>query len=161
LDDWYSSCQLTGENIIQTALTLKGIPYTWGGTSVKGMDCSGFTKTVLLKLGVVLRRDASQQAETGIPVDISAGYDNLRPGDLMFFGTKEEEGKEKIRHVAFYMGNREFIHASGYIRINSLDAAQPHYDESNTREFIRASRVVGAVDTEGIWSVRRVMNYEL
>ena len=56
-------------------------------------------KTVYLKHGVVLRRDASQQAKTGIPVDISEGYDKLRPGDLLFFG------KNRVRHVAIYLGN--------------------------------------------------------
>jgi cell wall-associated NlpC family hydrolase len=153
-DKWQASLQLSEENIVQTALALKGIPYTWGGTSVKVMDCSGFVKTVFLKNGIILRRDAWQQAETGIPVDISAGYDNLRPGDLMFFGKKaSSETKEKIRHVAIYIGNKEFIHASGYIKINSLNPEKPNYDEGNTREFIRASRIIGAVGSEGIWSI--------
>jgi cell wall-associated NlpC family hydrolase len=153
-DDWLPSVALTEAGIIEKALSLKGIPYTWGGTSVKGMDCSGFTKTVMLMHGVILRRDASQQAKTGIPVDISRGYGNLRPGDLMFFGRKAADGdRERIRHVAIYLGDREFIHAAGYVRINSLDPLAPHYDEYNTGEFIRACRIVGAVDTEGIWSI--------
>jgi hypothetical protein len=144
-EDWRASLRLTEESIVQQALMLKGIPYMWGGTSVKGMDCSGFSKTVYLMHGVVLRRDASQQAKTGIPIDISNGYDNLRPGDLLFFGKKAAGGKkERVRHVAIYTGNKEFIHASGYIRINSLDPASPIYDEGNTREFIRASRIIGS-----------------
>jgi hypothetical protein len=152
--EWLSSVELTGESILEKALSLKGVPYTWGGTSVKGMDCSGFTKTVMLMHGVILRRDASQQAETGTPVDIEGGYENLRPGDLMFFGKRGAEGeKERIRHVAFYMGDKEFIHAAGYVKINSLDPSAPHYDELNTREFVRARRVIGAVDTPGIWSL--------
>jgi len=150
--DWKNAIQLTEESIIEKSLELKGIPYSWGGTSVKNLDCSGFSKTVYLKHGIVLRRDASQQAYTGIPIDISEGYDNLRRGDLMFFGRAAEgDRKERVRHVAIYLGNKEFIHASGYIRINSLDPAQPHYDEGNTVEFIRASRVLGAAGTEGIW----------
>jgi len=153
-DKWISSRRLSEKSIVQTALTLKGIPYTWGGTSVKGMDCSGFVKTVFLKHGIILRRDAWQQAQTGIPVDISAGYDNLRPGDLMFFGKKAtSDTGEKIRHVAIYMGNKEFIHAAGYVKINSLDPDKPNYDEGNTREFIRASRIIGAVGSEGIWII--------
>jgi cell wall-associated NlpC family hydrolase len=151
-DDWKNSVRLTEESIVRQALMLKGIPYTWGGTSVKAMDCSGFAKTVYLKHGILLRRDASQQAKTGIPVDISNGYDNLLPGDLLFFGKKAEgERKERVRHVAIYLGNQEFIHASGYIHINSLDSTQPHYDEGNTVEFIRATRIIGAASTEGIW----------
>ena len=141
---WKASIRLSEESIVAKALELKGIPYTWGGTSVKAMDCSGFTKTVFLKHGVVLRRDASQQAKTGIPVDISEGYDLLRPGDLLFFG------QQQVRHVAIYLGNKEFIHAAGYVRINSLDPAQPHYDEGNTAELMCARRILGAVNTEGI-----------
>jgi cell wall-associated NlpC family hydrolase len=160
-DDWQSAIQLTGESIVQTALTLKGIPYTWGGTSVKGMDCSGFTKMVFLKHGIILRRDASQQVKTGIPVDISKGYENLLPGDLMFFGKKAQDGrKERVRHVAIYMGNKTFIHAAGYVKINSLDPGSPNYDEGNTREFIRAARVVGAVGSEGIWRIDKNPLYQ-
>jgi cell wall-associated NlpC family hydrolase len=150
--DWKTSIRLTEESVIQKALELKGIPYSWGGTSVKAMDCSGYTKTVFLKHGIVLRRDASQQAKTGIPVDISDGYDRLRPGDLMFFGRKAEgERAERIRHVAIYTGNKEFIHAAGSVHISSLDPAQSHYDEGNTKEFIRASRILGALGNEGVW----------
>ena len=153
-DQWKSSRQLTEESIVQTALTLKGIPYIYGGTSEKGMDCSGFVKTVFLRNGVILRRDASQQAQTGIPVDISKGYDNLQPGDLMFFGKKATtDTAERIRHVAIYLGNKEFMQSSGYIRISSLDPAQPNYDSYNTREFVRATRIIGAVGTKGIWNI--------
>ena len=153
-DQWEDSCRLTEENIVRAALTLKGIPYMWGGTSVKGMDCSGFVKTVFLKNGVILMRDAWQQAQTGVPVDISKGYDNLRPGDLMFFGKKATGNTaERIRHVAIYIGNREFIQASGYIKVSSLDPEKTNFDKGNTCEFIHASRIIGAVGTKGIWNI--------
>ncbi|MDR2947970.1 MAG: C40 family peptidase [Prevotella sp.] len=155
-NEWLASVNITGDSFVQKAYTLMGIPYVWGGTSVKGMDCSGFTKTIMLMHGIILMRDASQQAYTGIPVDISKGYKNLQVGDLMFFGKKaEKDKKERVRHVAFYIGNNKFIHASGYIRISSLNPADPDYDETNTKEFIRASRIIGAVDKEGsgIWSI--------
>jgi cell wall-associated NlpC family hydrolase len=117
------------------------------------MDCSGFTKTVLLMNGIVLLRDASQQAKTGTEIDISAGYDNLKKGDLMFFGKNG-----RIRHVAIYLGNEEFIHASGYVRISSLDPAKPNYDEHNTKEFVKASRITGAVGTRGITPLSNIIN---
>jgi cell wall-associated NlpC family hydrolase len=160
-DDWLSSVRLTEESIIQKALTLKGIPYTWGGTSTKMMDCSGFVKTVMLMHGVILRRDASQQAQTGIPVDISDGYHRLRPGDLMFFGRKATGGgKERIWHVAIYMGNREFIHQDSYVHISSLDPDSPLYDAGNARTFIRAARIIGAVNTEGIREITKTPLYQ-
>ena len=146
-DDWKASIRLTEESIVEKALELKGIPYSWGGTSVKAMDCSGFTKTVYLKHGIVLLRDASQQAKTGIPVDLSEGYDNLRPGDLLFFG------RTHVRHVAIYLGNKEFIHAAGYVRINSLDPEQPHYDKGNATELISARRIIGANGMKGVFQL--------
>ncbi|NDV94541.1 hypothetical protein D0T84_06345 [Dysgonomonas sp. 521] len=158
-EEWLSSITVSGSSFVEKAYTLMGIPYVWGGTSVKGMDCSGFTKTITLMHGIVLMRDASQQAYTGIPVDISNGYGNLQPGDLMFFGKKAEKNKkERVRHVAFYIGNNKFIHASGYVRIGSLNPKDADYDEVNTREFIRASRIIGAVDNEGygMWSMKNI-----
>ncbi|GHT63790.1 cytochrome c [Bacteroidia bacterium] len=161
-DDWKNPVRLTGESIVRQALLLKGIPYSWGGTSVKAMDCSGFAKTVYLKHGILLRRDASQQAKTGIPIDISNSYDNLLPGDLLFFGKKAEgERKERIRHVGIYMGNKEFIHEAGFVRVNSLDPTQPHYDEGNAVELVRAARIIGAVGTEGIWNFNENPLYQI
>ena len=79
----------TGESIVRCALKLIGLPYLWGGTSSKGVDCSGFSKTVYYLNGLILNRDASQQALHGMHVDLSEGYGQLRPGDLLFFGSRE------------------------------------------------------------------------
>ncbi|MEA4983324.1 MAG: NlpC/P60 family protein [Paludibacter sp.] len=160
-DNWLSTRQMNIENVVKTALSLKGIPYMWGGTSVRALDCSGFTKTVFQKQGVILLRDASEQATTGIPVDISKGYDDLQTGDLMFFGRKATKNrKEGIRHVAIYLGNKQFIQAVGYIRISSLDPESPVYDEKNTRGFIRATRIIGAEGTNGIKSMADYYNID-
>ena len=64
-NDWYNELNPTGETILNTAYRFMGIPYLWGGTSAKGMDCSGFTKTVYFLNGIILSRDASQQVNTG------------------------------------------------------------------------------------------------
>ena len=69
IESWQQSRRLTGDNIEKTARTFLGIPYLWGGTSVKGFDCSGFVKTVFLLNGKILLRDADQQAMMGRPVD--------------------------------------------------------------------------------------------
>jgi len=155
---WLSEINPTEESIVEKALLLKGIPYTWGGTSTKMMDCSGFTKTVFLMNGIVLLRDASQQVTTGAPVDITTGYENLQKGDLLFFGKKGENGKkDRIRHVGIYLGNNEFIHEAGFVRVASLDPAKPNYDELNTREFVQARRIIGAVGTNGVMELGKVM----
>ena len=68
-EKWLKQAKPTQENIVEIAKTFMGIPYLWGGTSAKGMDCSGFTKTVYFLNGVLLDRDASQQVNNGILVD--------------------------------------------------------------------------------------------
>lgn len=153
-DEWLKTVQLTGENVVNKAQTLMGIPYTWGGTSIKGMDCSGFVKTVMLMHGLIMRRDASQQARTGISVDITQGYDSLQAGDLLFFGKAAREGRpERVRHVGIYMGDRRFIHSAGYVHVSSLNPESPDYDAFNTSELIRATRIIGAVNSFGIWEL--------
>jgi cell wall-associated NlpC family hydrolase len=126
----------------------------WGGTSIKAMDCSGFTKTAFYLNGVILERDASQQAKTGEDVDISEGFDNLQKGDLLFFGSKAtQERGERITHVGIYMGNGEFIHSATSVRINSLIPDAYNYYEGSTR-LVRANRLITKIDNDpGIVSI--------
>ena len=111
--DWYTALKPTGETILNIAYRFIGIPYLWGGTSTKGMDCSGFTKTVYFLNGIILSRDASQQVNTGELVDTKDGWQNFQAGDLLFFGRKANDNKkERITHVAIYIGDGDFIHAA-------------------------------------------------
>lgn len=150
-DKWLDSRELTAENLITTAKKLMGVPYMWGGTSPKTFDCSGFTKTVFFLNGVILPRDASQQVHTGILVDTKNGFDNLQPGDLLFFGRKaSEDSKERITHVALYMGDSEFIHASGMVKINSLDKSRDNFSQYRFNTFVKAKRFVTSVGENGV-----------
>lgn len=151
LHDWLREISLTGESIVQTATQLLGIPYLWGGTSVKGLDCSGFTKHVYFMHGIILARDASQQVHYGRLVDDTGDLTDALPGDLLFFGAKaSEEVGEKVVHVGIYQGKRRFIHASDYVRINSFDPADPLYDDFNANRYLRTKRIIGEVLGEGI-----------
>jgi cell wall-associated NlpC family hydrolase len=140
---WLASLKPTESSLVETGRRFMGLPYLWGGTSAKGVDCSGFTKTVFLLNGYTLPRDASQQALTGEPIDTSTGFGNLRPGDLLFFGKKREDGTERVVHVAMWIGNGRFMHASSMVQINSMDPAAPDFDEYNRNRFLFAKRLLG------------------
>ena len=149
--DWYDTLNPNGETILKTAYRFMGIPYLWGGTSTKGMDCSGFTKTVYYLNGIVLQRDASQQVNTGELVDTKDGWQNLQAGDLLFFGRKADENrKERITHVAIYIGDGDFIHAAGRVKINSFNPEKAYYSDYRKSGFIRAKRILSSVGKNGI-----------
>ncbi len=84
--DKWCSMEPKVNSVLLTARKMMGFPYLWGGASSKALDCSGFTKLLYYTQGIILARDASQQARYGEPVDISH-MDNLEPGDLLFFGS--------------------------------------------------------------------------
>lgn len=149
--DWYKALNPTGETILNTAYHFMGIPYLWGGTSTKGMDCSGFTKTVYFLNGIILSRDASQQVNTGELVDTKDGWQNLQAGDLLFFGRRANgDKKERITHVAIYIGDGDFIHAAGRVKINSFNPEKSYYSDYRKSGFIRAKRILTSVGKNGI-----------
>ncbi|HEX2535199.1 MAG TPA: C40 family peptidase [Chitinophagaceae bacterium] len=141
-EEWTASRAPTAGNMVHSARRLLGVPYLWGGTSVKGMDCSGFTKTVYLMNGLLLARDASQQVQLGAPVDTAGHWSRLQPGDLLFFGAPARDGRpERVVHVGLWIGNGEFIHAAGRVQIGSLLPSAPNYDADEHRRFLRAKRI--------------------
>lgn len=151
-DEWLSTRNLVPENILDVAKSMIGVPYLWGGTSNKGLDCSGFTKTAYYMNGLVIPRDASQQVLTGTPIEILTDGQtdpakilaNLQPADLLFFAeAKEENPNPRITHVAIYMGDGEFIHASGTVRINSFLPDADNFDDHQNRTLVSARRYIG------------------
>lgn len=133
---------LNPQNLTETAESFIGIPYLWGGTSSKGFDCSGFTKTIYYLNGLILARDASQQFQYGIRIRRDFVPDSLKAGDLLFFGTGRR-GRPRPTHVAMYIGNSEFIHCSGMVKINSLDSTRANFSRSRRDTFIGARRMIG------------------
>ena len=145
--DWESVRPEAGK-VIATARKLLGYPYLWGGTSTKGVDCSGLTKTAYLSQGVMLARDASQQARYGEMLDISDFQ--FQPGDLLFFG----RSKDHITHVGLYIGNGHFIHSSGRVKVNSFNPKDDDFDESRKQQLVAACRVLNSLNTEQIIPIK-------
>ena len=109
---------LSIEDAIALAKRFLGVTYTWGGRSSLGYDCSGFTQMLMRRRGVLMPRDADDQAAwTGL---VPVKREKLKPGDLLYFGSS----LEKITHTGMYIGNGEFIH-----------------DTTNTRPMVQISRL--------------------
>lgn len=157
-NQWLSGLNPTEENLIKTSKRLMGVPYLWGGTSFKGVDCSGFTKTVYFLNGLLLPRDASQQVMMGETIDKSGNWADLKAGDLLFFGEKREDGSERVVHVAMWLGNGEFIHASDKVRVNSMIATSPNFDEYNFKRYLRAKRILNT-NMSGVSVLKEGMVY--
>lgn len=111
------------DRMIELSKRFIGLPYTWGGTSSFGYDCSGFTQMLCRRRGIVMPRDAGPQANWSGVAPIARN--DLEKGDLLFFGPSAA----KITHTGLYIGNGEFIHATTnqqpVIQISKL--ADPHW----------------------------------
>ncbi|MFT4759809.1 MAG: hypothetical protein ACI9XO_000060 [Paraglaciecola sp.] len=155
--NWRDNVTATGEDIVATARRFMGVPYLWGGTSTKGFDCSGFTKTVYLGHGLQLERDASLQVHTGLKIETDTStWKNLLPGDLLFFGREAtSEKKERISHVAIWMGDGKVIHAAELVKIESLIRGEKNFAENRVKTFIRAKRMIGVGLENGIVALKK------
>jgi gamma-D-glutamyl-L-lysine dipeptidyl-peptidase len=144
-DDWLENLSISQEKLVKTAQQMTGLPYLWGGTSWKGVDCSGFTRMIYQMNGLLIPRDASQQVYSGDLVDTSKGFEEMKIGDLLFFGEKSTTEKpERIVHVGMWIGNSRFIHSSGMVKISSFDKESPLYDAVNANRYIRTKRILGS-----------------
>ena len=139
-------------DLVETSLRFLGVPYMWGGTSIKNTDCSGLARSVFFANGILLPRNASQQGRVGEDIRIfdnegNTDWSSLQPGDLVFWGREAtEEAPAKATHVGIYLGDGRFIHSSHVVRISSLDRNDPDYYD---RKPILARRIVGHIDEKG------------
>ena len=134
LGKWNSPDEI--QLFVKVATGFIGAPYRFGGSSLKGIDCSSFVQKIYRIFDITLPRNAREQSKVGVSID----REKLTEGDLIFFHTKRSLG-----HVGIYIGNNEFVHASSkrkVVRIDSLDT--PYYQ----KRFQRAVRVKG-LDNNG------------
>lgn len=117
--------------LIDNAKKYVGNPYRYGGNSLtKGVDCSGFTQQIMKKSGISLQRSsAAQYANNGVKVS----KNNLKPGDLLFYGYKG-----RVSHVAIYIGNQQVVHANDVRTGIAVGRAFP----TRGKPFIGAKRVI-------------------
>ncbi len=93
-------------DLLNTARRFLGVPYLWGGMTVRGLDCSGYVSLVYRLHGVDLLRDADLQYDDPALEKVERAF--LRPGDLVFFG------KKKVTHVGLFVGGESFLSATTY-----------------------------------------------
>jgi cell wall-associated NlpC family hydrolase len=138
---WLPACQLTadpppaadlpprpapdGPAILATARKSLGVGYLWGGRCRFGVDCSGLMSLAHYRHGIVIPRDAHDQAAAGVAVPVDAA----REGDLLFFG--DDRRTEAIHHVGMALGDGRMLHAprtGRTVEIIELDTS-PYADE--------------------------------
>ena len=141
LTDWAAQ-PFDAQKILDTAYSMEGTPYLWGGMSTKAIDCSGLVKVSYYSNGLILRRDASQQALTGRRLEADQ-WPEYEAADLMFFGNRDTG---RVTHVALYDSGGRYVHSSGRVKRNSVDPASPDYLYSP----LHSVRIHGSEGTDGI-----------
>jgi gamma-D-glutamyl-L-lysine dipeptidyl-peptidase len=106
----------SGDAIAEAALMFLGAPYEWGGVTVEGLDCSGLIQAVHRRFGLLLPRNADQQATAGEEV----AYEDAQPGDLLCYGD----------HIAVYLGDGRIVHAA---KTHAKVVEEAHPDDLRAR----------------------------
>lgn len=145
LDAWAAQ-PFDAEKILDLAYSMEGTPYLWGGTSIKTLDCSGLAKVTYFSNGIILMRDASQQATTG-EILSAENWSACEAGDLLFFGNPRTG---RVTHVAIYDHDGNYVHSSGRVKRNSVD---PKADSYLSTPFLSVSRIKNSIGKRGITRV--------
>lgn len=129
----------TAAAVLATARRFMGVPYVWGGRSAKGLDCSGLTQMVLALHRVPIPRDSRDQRSfleaNGNRITDPLG---VPAGGLVFFG----KNPQAASHVGFSLGEGVFLHAQGWVKIQSLDSRNKDYNKSLHELFQVGCKVV-------------------
>jgi cell wall-associated NlpC family hydrolase len=124
------------DKVVWTAVTYKGVPYKFGGTTRKGMDCSGLIHTSFKKRNIYLPRTSYGMFSKGYEIPLR----DVRRGDLLFFITAKK--RRTVNHVGLVTSadrnNIQFIHSttSRGVIVSSLN--MPYWNAA----FYKAKRVL-------------------
>lgn len=113
------------EIFTKSAIKMLNVPYRWGGKSIMGIDCSAFVQLCAKIAGYKLPRDASQQVDFG---EVINSLNNIKSGDIAFF----ENENRRVIHVGILLSSNTVIHASGKVRIDTIDEIGIYNNELNT-----------------------------
>lgn len=124
-------------DVVETAISVLGTPYQWGGNAENGFDCSGLIQYAYGQHGIRLPRKGEEQAHAG--AEVTPVPEALRPGDILLFSAHDNGG---VTHVGMYVGEAKFIHsASGGVKLSRLDPHDPDGAYWMTR-WVGARRVI-------------------
>lgn len=118
------SGKMSKNHLVRTAYKFVNTPFLWGGRTIFGADCSGFTQMVYKINGHQLFRDAHQQASQG---EVLSFIEECEPGDLAFFDNEDGE----IIHTGIVLANNHIIHCNGKVRIDRLDSSGIYNVDTN------------------------------
>ncbi|MFN2261215.1 MAG: C40 family peptidase [Psychroflexus sp.] len=122
--------------IVKYAKSFLGTPYKYGGTTSKGMDCSGLVQTSFLQFGLELPRTSRDMSNFGKSLKLK----NVEVGDLVFFRTSKNH--RKINHVGLvvkkYGDQIEFIHSSSTRGVMISSIKNPYWEKN----YVKSRRVL-------------------
>lgn len=122
------------DRVCQAAHKFINAPYVWGGRSMAGIDCSGFMQIVYRMGNILLPRDASQQIHIGTTVE----WGQHKAGDMAFFTNEAGE----IGHVGLLLDDSTIIHASAWVRIDSITQEGIFHENEQTHKLAKIQRVL-------------------
>jgi peptidoglycan endopeptidase LytE len=125
---------------VKVVKSYEGVPYKLGGNSMKGIDCSAFTRKIYGIYSIDLPRTAREQLQQGRRI----GRNSLDTGDLVFFQTR----RNRI-HVGIFLGGGEFFHLSSRNRAGKVDSIDSTYFSTRFISGVRLMETDDPVKLQG------------
>ncbi len=136
-----SVCHIRNQ-LVLSAYTLIGTPYSFSGSNTNGFDCSGFTSFVFSLFNMMLPRSAFLQSKLGDQIDMKES----EKGDLLFFGGKSKSGNYYVSHVGIVLENNgssiDMIHSSSSSGVRVDNTNSDTWKNYWSRKLLFVKRVI-------------------